>query len=384
MVADDFLKLFGDLDQGVMLLDGKGKIEAVNAAYLRLTGRCEADVLGERCAALHRCFEYSPPGTGAVDWLRGGFEPEEAGQSRDLCQGCPLKRGLVWQPSLVWLRLPERTEPIPVSVSYSRLSDSSGRIEGLLVFFQPIQDLHVAAARSLEELCRLGRELSLAAELEHGIFPYRWEAVPGLELAAISLPLRPVGGDLVEGFRLSEGSVMYVADLSGKSLPGAVLLPTVRQLCHRELRTPPPASLHRLNRALLKALPEAVFLALSVAFYDGAEVTLTNAGNEPPWVYRHSEAVGYPIQECQGMVLGVCHDASFESATIRLEPGDLVAMWTDGVGECLEKSGRGPADWIRQAAESPSERLEETLRRAMIDLPRQDDASILAFRLQAC
>lgn len=379
MIVAQFREVLGDLEQGAVLLNSSGLILAVNSAYLKLTGRRESDLLGRACAELHDCATYSPPGLSALRWLHGGCESPEPEPGTSLCEQCPLKAEREWSKSLAWLRLPERAEPIPVSVSYSRIRDRSGRLQNLLVFFQPLSELHRVATDSSAELRRLAQELTVAAAVERELVPYRWESVPGLEVARASLPLRPVGGDLLEGFRLSTGSVMYLGDISGKSLPGALLLPTVRRLCHRELQHGSPLSLKTLNQALIRALPDVIFLALTLVYYDGTALTVLNAGNEPPWLHR-SLGGNSPLSQCQGMVLGVDPEASYAPTKIYLDQGDTLAMWTDGVAEALHRADQSPASWINQICQMPPGRLQQGVERLLWSLPREDDASILVLR----
>lgn len=366
------------LGQAVIHLSPDGVVRAVNAAYLQLTGQSREDVVGRACSALHRCNAYLPSGHGSVRWLRGGPQPPESPCGENFCERCPLHTPDDWQPRLVWLTVTATGEQLPVAVSYTRMGAQSDPLQGLLAFFHDLRELHTETATCNTELCRLGQELTLASQVDE-LVPYRREPTPGLEVALLSRPLRPVGGDLAEVFRIAEGTILYVADLSGKSLPAALMLPGVRRLCHQELQGVPPQTVHNLNRALVGQLPDGVFLALSLMLVQDSRVKVCNAGSELPWLYhktaRRSLPVGVP-----GMVLGVEPGAHLATQDLKLDQGDVLALWSDGFSELLEIASLTPETWILQLGMLPAKAMQTMVCDFVDSVAPRDDVSFLAVR----
>lgn len=382
-----FQRLFGALAQGVVWLDPQLRIVAVNPAYLRQTGFGEAEVLGRHCYGIHHCCAYQCGDSEILAWVRDpAAPPPVSGCSRtELCGSCPLKLpGSLWKrPVPVWMRLSDETYE-PMSLSFSRLTDERGAAQGFLVFFHPLDLLHDSALRTREELYRVGMELRLAAVVEKELEPCRRDAVPGLEIGAATVSYRPVGGDQVESFSRNDGGyVLLVADLSSKSLPASLMLPGLRRACHQELREGSPGeAMWRLNARLSSELPEDMFAALTVLFFPGTgrRVQVVNAGNEPPWLYRRSSGRAEELAGCIGTAFGITLDGSWPEHEVSLDPGDMLAVFTDGVSQALELSGRGLPDMLAELADSPPGSLQRSVLVLLRELERRDDTSFLALR----
>ena len=99
-----------------------------------------------------------------------------------------------------------------------------------------------------------------------------------------------------------------------------------------------PEVLVELNRQLYASSSASRYATFAMVVYDPAsgEVTSCNAGHNPPLLLRKD---GVKRLECGGPVLGLLPEASFEQEAMRLEQGDLLAMFTDGVTEAESTGG---------------------------------------------
>jgi hypothetical protein len=363
-----FHDLFDRLDIGVVLLDSGRRIRAVNPAYCALVGVSNEAVLARDCFHTHKCMEYK---------LQG-----QPGQvcGKDLCQeACPFRHPHSSISSrLIWLEVFGGAD-LPCVQSYVSLSKEGPEEGGLLIFLVPLGGLHEMVLDSR----RLKHELQLAAQVQEVLEPARLISTSKLELGVRCRSYRPVGGDLYETWVTLSGqeAVLYVADISGKSLPAALLAPGVRQRAHQNLKGDLRRSVQTLNLKLHDWLPESMFVAATLVRHhlESDEFVIVNAGGPEPWVYR-AEGRARPLERCLGMALGIQERVQYRQTSVRLSEGDLLLLWTDGITEALDRQGRGPRAFIKELGQAASGRLQERLDALLADLPTEDDATVMAVR----
>ncbi len=338
------------------MLDAERRIRAANPAYFELTGLSEAEVVGKDCGHCHRCWSV---------W---------EGQS-DLCRHrCPFHHPELHEPPMPVSLNVRGAQRGMVQRAYSHQYFPDGSLRESLLFLFPLQQVDP----TLRELSRLDRELRLASEVQTELLQLRREPTPCWEVALASRPYRPVGGDLAE----TTERLLYVADVSAKSVPAALTLQSVSRAFRHELHGPPERAIARLNRRLLALLPPTMFVAAAVVFvHPGARLTVIHAGLELPWLYRAATRRSNPLER-PGMVLGVEARGGHRAVPLRILPRDLLALWSDGFGEALEETGE-PLPWLlRRLAAAPSGRLQAAVAQELSQRDYRDDATLLAVRLQ--
>jgi sigma-B regulation protein RsbU (phosphoserine phosphatase) len=192
-------------------------------------------------------------------------------------------------------------------------------------------------ARELEkERDRLEAELDLARQIQARLLPSGPPHVPGLDVAGVSESAREVGGDYYDHIEVGDGRVLLVvADVSGKGVPAALLMSAFRaSLMSQDVaRTEPSTLAARLNEFLVRSVEPGRFVTAFVGFLDGrsGRFVYVNAGHNPPVVLR--AAGGEQMLAEGGLILGIMAGSRFEAGETTLAPGDLVALYTDGVTE---------------------------------------------------
>jgi sigma-B regulation protein RsbU (phosphoserine phosphatase) len=184
---------------------------------------------------------------------------------------------------------------------------------------------------------RQDRELQIAREIQQSLFPSVCPSVSGFDVAAASRACFQVGGDHYDFIPLVDGCLaLAIADVSGKGTPASILMASV----HASLRAlagsaPPERLMARLNAFLYESTQSNKFVTLFYAELDPARSRLAyvNAGHVPPFLVRGDGRV--ERLEAGGPVLGLLEGAAFEAGEVSLDPGDLVAMVTDGATEAL-------------------------------------------------
>jgi sigma-B regulation protein RsbU (phosphoserine phosphatase) len=211
--------------------------------------------------------------------------------------------------------------------------------------------------RNLESLLEVAKEkehlqseIEIAREVQSQLFPKNLPASKTLELAAMCVPARLVSGDYYDYMNLEAPSLAFaIGDVSGKGISAALLMATVQSTMRTQLRAgreleaaaggggqasfPSTATLvSRLNQQLFAFTPPEKFATFYFALYDDTTgwMTYTNAGHMPPILVRAGAAARLDVT---GTVVGAFPFTEYGESSVRLEPGDLLVCFTDGITE---------------------------------------------------
>lgn len=215
----------------------------------------------------------------------------------------------------------------------------------LLTVFANIAAIRIEHARlvEVEHAERLMmHDLEQAADIQRNLFPQCPPALPGLELSGRSLPCRSVGGDYFDYVPLSDGrTLVVVADVSGKGLAAALLMSSLQARVHAlcELETDVARLVSRLNHSIKANTPDNKFITGFFAVIDSrtGEMEYSNAGHNAPVIARQSGRI--ELLTAGGPVLGILPNITYSGGKTRLEPGDLLVMYSDGVSEAANSKG---------------------------------------------
>jgi sigma-B regulation protein RsbU (phosphoserine phosphatase) len=196
------------------------------------------------------------------------------------------------------------------------------------------------AARRAER--RAVREQADAQAMQRALLPSCLPRIAGCELAARWTPASAFGGDCYDVIRLSETRLaISVADVCGKGLPAALLMSSLQasMRAFASQDATPVRLVANVNGALVRNEGLRRFVTCFYAVYDTdtRELTFVNAGHNPPLVVSADGSVGR--LSTGGMVLGVFEAAGFEQERVRLERGDRIVLFTDGIVEAENPAG---------------------------------------------
>ncbi|MBX0326647.1 GAF domain-containing protein [Oscillochloris sp. ZM17-4] len=187
-----------------------------------------------------------------------------------------------------------------------------------------------------ESITRIEQELEIARRIQSNLFPRQLPSVAGLALAARCIPARETGGDFYDMVDMGSRLGVIVGDVSGKSLPAAMLMAVARSTSRSEARNheTPWVVLTETNRWLVDDVPKNAFVALSYAVVDPLQrrLTMSNGGQLSPLLRRADGATSF-ITAPEALPLGMIPDAMFGQVEIDLAPGDTVLFYTDGIVE---------------------------------------------------
>ncbi len=219
---------------------------------------------------------------------------------------------------------------------------------------------------------RLEEEMRLAREIQEGLQPQTIPPIRGLEIAAIALPSRHVAGDYYDVLRLDDDRLLLaIADVTGKGVPASLLMSNLQACIHvmAPLDITLEEAVAHANRVICENTGFDKFITFFTGIYDARDRSFqyVNAGHNPPMLVHPDGAV--ELLEEGGLLLGVLRDASYARGTVTLAPGDVLALFTDGVTEAMSPEGE----------EYGEERLEALLKahrhrpaRAILEAVRED------------
>jgi phosphoserine phosphatase RsbU/P len=239
---------------------------------------------------------------------------------------------------------------------------------------------------------RIERELELAAAIQREILPRSLPDVPGVELAAANLPTRQVGGDYYDVLPLSGGRVGFlVADVSGKGVPAALLVSTVHAAVHLQIEEAKSVAdlVTRIDRHLRRYAATRKSLTLFFGMFEAESGMLryVSAGHNPALLVRASGSI--ERVESTGVPVGMLPNAKWREETLRLDSGDMLVLYTDGVTEAVnEAEEEFGLDRLTGAVEAlrslPSRQICDQLMARVADfargMPQYDDQTLLLLR----
>jgi serine phosphatase RsbU (regulator of sigma subunit) len=194
-------------------------------------------------------------------------------------------------------------------------------------------------ALELKDKLALKGDLEIARQIQFGLLPFEPVLRPGAFVCASMRPANTVGGDYFDVIELEQGRLaVAVADVAGKGMPAALLMAllqgSLRTLITAGLRGPELVA--KLNDHLCANIPSNRLVTLFYAEFDPqtGELDWVNAGHNAPFLIR--SGAGLERLPATGVALGVVPQAPFEQRRSRLQPGERLFLYTDGVTEAFD------------------------------------------------
>jgi phosphoserine phosphatase RsbU/P len=184
---------------------------------------------------------------------------------------------------------------------------------------------------------RLEQEIGIARDIQQALLPKNFRDYPHLSVSGINFPCLAVGGDYFDVFPLGENRTAFLlADVSGKGL-GAALCTNLLQgaLSGMTLGTDPARVFNHVNRFLCDHSEIGRYATMFFGILDDAgHLEYINAGHPSPFLIRRGVAEdvftegSYPV--------GLVPEAEYTAVGLKLEPGDTLVLFSDGVTEAMD------------------------------------------------
>ncbi len=200
----------------------------------------------------------------------------------------------------------------------------------------------LALIRSRHELARKDAELNFALSVQQALFPRELPVGGGLEFSAVCIPASGISGDYYDVLQLPEERTGFaIADISGKGISAAILMANL-QATLRVIASsgdPPGKLCSRLNLHLHQVTDASRFATFFYGEWHPGNRRLryANAGHNPPFLIRGSQRL---LLDRGGIPLGILPDQDYETGEVSLQPGDLLALYSDGITEAGARDGK--------------------------------------------
>lgn len=202
---------------------------------------------------------------------------------------------------------------------------------------------------------RMDQELEFARQIQQAALPGVFPARPDFDLYAAMHTAHEVGGDFYDFYLLDRYTLVFlIADVSGKGIPGAMIMMRAKTLLKDSTESGRPIDqvFDRVNRKLCD--DTGMFLTAWMGRLDlrTGELTYVNAGHNPPLLRRRDGRFEY-LRTQPNLVLAGLEDTHYRIQTLQLGPGDALYLYTDGVTEAADSRGQlFGEDRLRQALAS--------------------------------
>jgi sigma-B regulation protein RsbU (phosphoserine phosphatase) len=204
---------------------------------------------------------------------------------------------------------------------------------------------HKKSADALDEVEQKmhDHEMAIAREIQENLLPKQLPKFDGYDLGAYYRPSMDVGGDYYDFLQIdSENLGIVVADVSGKGIPGAIVMTMARSLLRMEgMRNPSAAdTLMKVNRYLTPDIKRGMFVTVMYVVLNTVKRTLlvTSAGHNPMVLWRKATNTCHLVNP-NGLALGIdrgpLFDKTIKEQKIQLHQGDRFVLFTDGVVESM-------------------------------------------------
>ncbi|MBI5835786.1 MAG: SpoIIE family protein phosphatase [Candidatus Eisenbacteria bacterium] len=274
-----------------------------------------------------------------------------------------------------------------------RFSESHLEVLSLLANMAAVKITNARLLEAEAARARIAQELATATRIQRALLPAHPPEIPGYTFELFLETCYEVGGDLYDIHLQPDGSVVFlVADVSGKGVGASLLMSSflagARVLCHALHDLGALAA--QLNHMMCESTGSMHFVTGFIGFLDPATgvIRYVSGGHPPPIVVGPGGVREVSVQD-GGLPFGIMEDAEYRESSTRLEPGELLVLFTDGVPEARRGDELYEEERLRQLLAGlpgpldPAEarrRILESVAEFVGDEPRGDDITLLLVR----
>ncbi|MCR4440199.1 MAG: SpoIIE family protein phosphatase [bacterium] len=280
--------------------------------------------------------------------------------------------------------------------------DSSTELGEIAQAFSDITTKLRESQKNLAEQERLRKEMQVAQEIQRTLLPTELPKIEGYSIATFYEAAKEVGGDYFDFVEVDRDTLgIAVADVSGKGVPGSLVMTMIRTALRTEARGIYSAAevLARVNDFVINDMKKGMFVTVFYAILDSKRrrINYASAGHNPMILYRGATRKTYYLNP-QGFPIGIAlpekdlFRRTIQSDTIRLAPDDILILYTDGITEAMNPQREMFGDErllqvIRDYSHLPVEAFVEQLKNELHSFtegnPQSDDITLVAIKEQA-
>ncbi len=255
------------------------------------------------------------------------------------------------------------------------------------------------AQKSVVEQERMQKEMQVAQEIQHSLLPGKVPAVSGYDIASLYRAAKEVGGDYYDFVSVDEDTLgVVVADVSGKGVPGSLVMTMIRTALRMEARGSHSAAdvMSRMNDFVTEDMKKGMFVTIFYLILDSKNrvISYASAGHNPMVLFRAETDETFFLNP-RGFPVGISlpdeslFRRSIDVEKIKLKKDDMLVIYTDGVTEAMnatrEQYGedRLLALIKKYGRKSPDEfvdALNEDIKVFTSGFPQNDDITVVAMK----
>jgi serine phosphatase RsbU (regulator of sigma subunit)/pSer/pThr/pTyr-binding forkhead associated (FHA) protein len=238
----------------------------------------------------------------------------------------------------------------------------------------------------------MAKELEQAAQIQGKLLPAAAPRVEGLDLAGRASACRGVGGDYFDFLTFPDGRVgMLVGDVAGKGMSAALLMSSLQARVHVVFDEGSDVAqrVTRLNRNTCGNCPDNRFITFFIGVVDPVtgELCYCNAGHNPPLLVKSGG--GRETLVDGGLMLGILPRAEFREGRAKMEKGDVLVLFSDGVTEAVDPEDHEfgedrLAELVAGMRDRPAGEIAEAVQQAVAEFthgaPPADDITVVVAR----
>ncbi|RKY85134.1 hypothetical protein DRQ09_07700 [candidate division KSB1 bacterium] len=298
--------------------------------------------------------------------------------------------------AIIPMRIQDKTKGI---ICLGKRVDGKNYTDDNLEFLSTLGNQAMIAlenARLFEETLekqRLEEELAVAKQIQEQLLPKEFPDFPGFDIFAVNISSKQVGGDYFDIIRLDKNRLaIAIADVSGKSVPAALLMSnlqaSLRALARAEISISDMIS--RINNMIFENTSPDKFITFFYGVIDGTtrKMKYCNAGHNPPFLVRKDDS--HLLLDKGGLILGIMENLSYEEEEVRLFQGDVMLLYTDGVSEAMnvndEEFGEQRIEEILKKNRNLSSdklisKIISAVKEHCKNVPQSDDITMIAIKV---
>ena len=312
--------------------------------------------------------------------------------------------------SLIYLLISVLTKPIQALTDGVRAIgegslDDEIRIDGpeeigaIARAFNEITSKFREAQKSVVEQERFQKEMQVAQEIQHTLLPKKKPDVSGYDIASLYRAAKEVGGDYYDFINVDEDTLgVVVADVSGKGVPGSLIMTIIRTALRMEARGSLSAAdvMARMNDFVTEDMKKGMFVTIFYVILDSKNriISYASAGHNPMILYRAETDETFFLNP-RGFPVGISlpdsslFRRSIDVEKIKLKKDDMLIIYTDGVTEAMNNAREQYGEerlisvikkFGRLSPQEFIDHLNGDIREFTGEYPQNDDITVVAIK----
>lgn len=271
-----------------------------------------------------------------------------------------------------------------------------GAIAGV---FNEITEKFKKARDSILEQEKMQKEIEVAKQIQQSLLPRRRPEISGYDICPLYQAAAEVGGDYYDFVQVDDDTIgVVVADVSGKGVPGSLVMTMIRTALRMEARGNRNASdvMSKMNAFVTDDMKKGMFVTMFYVILDSKNrvISYASAGHNPMILYRHETRETFFLNP-RGFPVGISlpdetlFRRSISLEKVRLKKDDMLVIYTDGVTEAMnDKRVQYGEDRLVEMVKtygqlSPDEfisRLDADIKGFTAGYPQSDDITVVAIK----